>query len=343
MYINQSVGAGGINKKNEVFFIQELLTLLATENMQLDVLKADGICGANTKTAIEKFQRLVVKLKSPDKRIDPNGRSEKLLIAKVNEMDITVVASVAKKHGLKKAGAQQHSSGSKQLIYRSHARKVVSNYSENIIKLAMNYAGISRCDISSTLRTFDDQARIMYNNCSAYPNATSVATLRNARGWGYRAAGQAVEEVYFTKKENGKEQCLKAMKDKVESLYKEGKKVSLHCVSEADYKKKNVLDIPYSSVNATKRQQFETALMGISKEILNIRYKKPSQEDTHIEKLIIEDKCWHLEIPQLAKTMVNKQGDATRTKAGTSPSTANQMHSIEEAIRSLLGILDRYL
>ncbi len=110
------------------------------------------------------------------------------------------MASVAKKFGLSKAGSQSHSSIPKQIIYRSKARKVLSDYTTKIIKLAMSYGGISKCDISSTLRTFDDQTRIMYNNCSAYPNATSVAALRTARGWGYAAAGRSVEEIYYKNK-----------------------------------------------------------------------------------------------------------------------------------------------
>lgn len=320
MYINGSVGTGGINKNVDVKFIQDMLSQLALQDMRLDTLKADGACGPKTKEAIGKFQQYIVKLKKPDQRIDPNGRSEKTLVAHVNNLDSTLgntldnnlANTLAKKYGLVKAGAQSHNPGIKQIIYREHARKVLTGYTENVIKLAMNYAGINQCDISSTLRTFDDQARIMYNNCAAYSNATSVSTLRAARGWGYKAAGQAVETVYFAKKSEDKADCLAAMKEKITELYSNGQKVSLHCVSEADYKLRNVLDIPYSSVHASKQKAFELALMGMTENVLQSRHPAPVKSEIYIDKLIIEDRCWHLEIPQTGKkiTGLNDAGKA---------------------------------
>jgi len=344
MYISGSVGAGGINNKNDVKFVQELLTLLATEDMRLDMLTADGSCGKQTKTAIEKYQRHIVKLKKPDQRIDPNGRSEKVLLATVSGMNKSTVATTAKKYGLAKAGAQAHIAGPKHIVYRTNARKVLSSYTENIVKLAMSYAGVNTCDISSTLRTFDDQTRIMYDNCGAYPNATSVTALRSARGWGYAAAGRSVEEVYYAKKSEGQEKCKQAMKNKIEALYKESKKVSLHCVSEADYNNKNVLDIPYSSVNAGKRREFETALMGMTREIKNIRYKKPAQGEIYIDRMIIEDKCWHLEIPQSDKKIIDKDKlTAKATAGGKALQSLPQTQTLGGALRMLLGYLEKLL
>ena len=85
------------------------------------------------------------------------------------------------------------------IIYGEHARHEVSEYSENVIKLAMRSADVSSLVFSSTRRTIGDQARIMYENCSRYA-VTSVAELRAARGWGYAPTGWAVEEVYFDNK-----------------------------------------------------------------------------------------------------------------------------------------------
>ena len=86
--------------------------------------------------------------------------------------------------------------------------------------------------------------------------------------------------------------------------------VSLHCVAEADYKKKNVLDIPYSSVAANKRKDFETTLMGMSQEICNARYARPIPGESYITRLIIEDKCWHIEISQDNKVLPNQKKPA---------------------------------
>lgn len=307
MYIKQSVGFGGKNLKNDLSFIQELLNLFAEEDDRIPTLVVDGVYGNNTKTAIYNFQRYYVNLKSPDSRIDPNGRSEKTLIAKAIEIDNELITTLIKKYGLKKENAAIAGNGPRQIQYRANARKVLTTYTENIVKLAMAYAGINKCDISSTLRTFDDQTRIMYDNCSAYPNASSVSTLRAARGWGYSAAGQAVEEIFFANKSKGEDETKKLMRAKIESLYNEGKMVSLHCVSETDYNKKNVLDIPYSSVIVNKRKDFELALMGMSQEIKNIRYPKPTPGEFYITRLIIEDKCWHIEIAQTNKLLPNQK------------------------------------
>lgn len=253
MYITKSVGVGGKNSKNEVMFVQAALNVLSEEDFRLQSLVEDGKYGPNVGKAIKLYQQHTVKLKTPDGRVDPDGRSEKTLISKLLEIDVGLLPELVKKYGLKKV-SQNHSGGVRTVVYRKHAKKVVSVYSKNIVKLAMAYAGINKCDFSSTLRTFDDQARIMYNNCSAYGTATSVNTLRAARGWGYAATGREVEQVYYDTKASGESKTLAAMKSKIELFYKAGKKVSLHCVSEADYRRKNVLDIPYSSVAAAKKK-----------------------------------------------------------------------------------------
>lgn len=312
MYINQSVGLGAKNQPNDVMFVQELLNLYAVEDRRMPTVTVDGKFGKNTKTAIYNFQLFIVKLKTPDSKIDPNGRCEKTLVAKAIEVDNELLPTLVKKYNLKKEKPAIAGSGPRIINYRTNAKKVLSIYTENIVKLAMGYAGIANCDISSTLRTFDDQARIMHDNCSAYPGATSVSTLRAARGWGYSAAGQEVEKIYYKNKEEGKkeDEIKTAMKEKIESLYKESKMVSLHCVAEADYKNKNVLDIPYSSVAINKRKDFETALMSMSQEINNARYTRPIPGEYYITRLIIEDKCWHIEISQDMKALPNQKKPA---------------------------------
>jgi len=307
MYIKNSVGQGGKNNKNDVSFIQELINEVALDDMRIPTLSVDGKNGKQTEEGIAKFQRYIVKLSKPDSRIDPNGRTEKTLVAKVVELDIEFIPTLLKKYNLKKEKFAITGSGPRIISYRSNAKKVLSTYTENIVKLAMAYGGINKCDISSTIRTFDDQARIMYDNCSAYPAATSVATLRTARGWGYSTAGQTIEKIYFDNKSKSADETKKLMKDKIVELYKNGTKVSLHCVSESDYKNKNVLDIPYSSVPSNKRKAFEQALMGMAKETKNARYTQPARGEIYITRLIIENKCWHIEISQTNKPLPNQK------------------------------------
>ncbi|WP_437762362.1 hypothetical protein WMF27_46730 [Sorangium sp. So ce281] len=310
MYISDSVGENGKNDVNDVKFVQEILNMIASKDAHMPTLTVDGKAGKKTSDAINKLQRIYVKLKTPDNRIDPNGRSEKTLVANALAIDKASLAELVKKHQRKEVSPAVHQKGPKTITYRVHARRVLSTYTENIVKLAMTYAGINKCDISSTIRTFDDQARIMYENCFAYRAASSVESLRAARGWGYAAPGKEVEKVYYSKKTAGKEATTAAMKSKIEELYRQGQQVSLHCVSQSDYFRKNVLDIPYNSVDGNKRKDLEVALMGMAQEVKNARHAKPIPGEPYVSRLIIEDKCWHLEIDQTHKQLPNQARSA---------------------------------
>src|SRR5277367_3374272 len=70
--ISQSVGKGGINIRQDVVTVQQLL-----KNAGLNPGAADGICGPKTIATILQYQRQF--LPSPDGRIDPNGTTWKRL------------------------------------------------------------------------------------------------------------------------------------------------------------------------------------------------------------------------------------------------------------------------
>ncbi|WP_143735490.1 hypothetical protein [Microbulbifer mangrovi] len=283
-------------------------------------IQVDGISGPKTNNAIAKFQTFYVKLKQPDSRIDPNGRSEKTLIAKAIEIDKDLIPTLVKKHGVRRQTPGKSGAGPRNIHYRSNAKRVVSTYTENVVKLAMGFGGIVKCDISSTIRTMNDQARIMYGNCASFSAATSVSSLRSARGWGYAAAGRKVEEVFFENKSKPRAEVISLMEKKIVSISKGGVRVSLHCVPDAEYKRNNILDIPYSSVEVSRRKDFEIALMGMSTEVKNLRYRQPVKAEEYISRLIIEDKCWHLEIPQLNKALPNaKAPSAPVVRYGNRP------------------------
>lgn len=69
--ISGSVGAGGINRYNDVAEIQELLNTRLPAGMRS--LRIDGDYGPLTAAAIENVQRRFVGLSRPDGRIDPHG------------------------------------------------------------------------------------------------------------------------------------------------------------------------------------------------------------------------------------------------------------------------------
>ena len=67
--ITASVGQGGKNVKADVITVQTLL------NKKGAKLTVDGSCGPKTIAAITAFQKQIVKLASPDGRIDPGGKT----------------------------------------------------------------------------------------------------------------------------------------------------------------------------------------------------------------------------------------------------------------------------
>ena len=66
--IESSVGLGGINRKNDVTIVQQLL-----KNSGFPYLRVDGICGRNTKRAIIAYQKYFHF--SPYGIIEPGGKT----------------------------------------------------------------------------------------------------------------------------------------------------------------------------------------------------------------------------------------------------------------------------
>lgn len=75
--ISSSVGRGGVNIPTDVRQIQTLLA----KTVAGVTLPINGTVDARTISAIEDFQRRVVKMVNPDGRIDPGGRTYKALAA----------------------------------------------------------------------------------------------------------------------------------------------------------------------------------------------------------------------------------------------------------------------
>lgn len=78
--IAQSVGHGGANREADVRVVQGLLNRYV-RLLGLKALKVDGRIGPATVGAIRAFQHKLVGLKQVDGRVDPNGRTLKLLLA----------------------------------------------------------------------------------------------------------------------------------------------------------------------------------------------------------------------------------------------------------------------
>lgn len=91
MNINQSVGKGGVNLKDDVSIVQELLNRSILPPSAL--LSVDGIVGIKTIRAIETYQRNKVGIKLPDGLIEPGKKTW----ASLSRLATTVTSSSASK------------------------------------------------------------------------------------------------------------------------------------------------------------------------------------------------------------------------------------------------------
>lgn len=74
-----SVGEGGRNVHDDVLTVQKLLNKNAHLVAAIGVVPEDGNLDARTQAAIVAFQRTIVHLSAPDGRIDPRGRTFRIL------------------------------------------------------------------------------------------------------------------------------------------------------------------------------------------------------------------------------------------------------------------------
>ena len=81
--IKASVGRNGINERNDVKIIQRMLNEYS--NGSLFTLNVDGIAGLKTCNAIYRFQKEIVKLSAPDSRVDPKGKTIRILTKPAKE------------------------------------------------------------------------------------------------------------------------------------------------------------------------------------------------------------------------------------------------------------------
>lgn len=109
---------------------------------------------------------------------------------------------------------------------------IVSQKTKNVLAYLAKEAGMKRILITSTIRTPESQANAMYNSIISYA-----------------APGEAVKRVRDECKKSGlsKEATIKKMVEKIIEFQSKGQRVSLHCVSNDQYEKMNVVDIGLNS------------------------------------------------------------------------------------------------
>ena len=95
MSIKGSVGKGGGNAKTDVKVVQAALNENLDRTLGAVRLTVDGLCGENTQREIDRYQREVMNIGSPDGRVDPNGRMiQDLAEGFVGELNFSVLLGI---------------------------------------------------------------------------------------------------------------------------------------------------------------------------------------------------------------------------------------------------------
>ncbi|GHS71422.1 hypothetical protein EKTHUN627_22210 [Enterobacter kobei] len=241
-----------------------------SEQTKKEVLKSVGVENANTKAAIE-YSRSHIVLPKGSKSADSEKKSNVIHIKTT-----TTDKSVARRSKSDPEKHQTTSEGNAKKISVVNdfepvvdfskdiplsLKNLVTNHSLDIMKGIMKSAGVHKIMITSTLRTAEKQVDAMYMNMK---NKGIQSQLDY-----YAAAGREVVQAAIAvggidkSKEN---QVKKAMVDKVNSLQKDGRLVSKHCVSLESYAQRNVFDISKKLLPAALQRAFDKAITKYAKD-----------------------------------------------------------------------------
>lgn len=235
-----------------------------SEQTKKEILKSVGVENANTKAAIE-YSRSHIVLPKGSKSADSEKKNNVIHI-KTTTTDKSVAGrskNEPEKHQTTSEGKTKSVSFDKDfvpaIIFSSKIpedlKNIVSNQSLDIMKEIMKSSGVHKITITSTLRTVQKQVVAMYDNMRSKGIQSQLDY--------YAAPGREVVQtgVDAGGTDKNKESVVKkAMMDKVESLQKDGRLVSKHCVSLEEYALRNVFDISKTSMPAKLQRAFDKAL-----------------------------------------------------------------------------------
>ncbi|WP_163461455.1 LysM peptidoglycan-binding domain-containing protein [Klebsiella michiganensis] len=241
-----------------------------SEQTKKEILKSVGVENANVKAAIE-YSRSHIVLPKGSKSADSEKESNVIHI-KTTTTDQSVAGrskNEPEKHQTTSEGKAKNVSVDKNFEpvvdfskdIPLSLKNLVTNHSLDIMKGIMKSAGVHKIMITSTLRTAEKQVDAMYMNMK---NKGIQSQLDY-----YAAAGREVVQAAIAvggidkSKEN---QVKKAMVDKVNSLQKDGRLVSKHCVSLESYAQRNVFDISKKLLPAALQRDFDKAITKYAKD-----------------------------------------------------------------------------
>ena len=241
-----------------------------SEQTKKEILKSVGVENANVKAAIE-YSRSHIVLPKGSKSADSEKESNVIHI-KTTTTDQSVAGrskNEPEKHQTTSEGKAKNVSVDKNFEpvvdfskdIPLSLKNLVTNHSLDIMKGIMKSADVHKIMITSTLRTAEKQVDAMYMNMK---NKGIQSQLDY-----YAAAGREVVQAAIAvggidkSKEN---QVQKAMVDKVNSLQKDGRLVSKHCVSLESYAQRNVFDISKKLLPAALQRAFDKAITKYAKD-----------------------------------------------------------------------------
>lgn len=286
--IIRSVGLNGANEKSDVKFIQYALNFYVDfHKSTLSVLNVDGICGSKTIGAIKTFQKDYVGIKSPDGRVDPNGKTLRYLTMYLSNKNKNYKIQEPLKKEYRLVGLDGINVSYSADIKKE--RRIVSLYAINVIKIALKECGMNHAVITSTLRTPEDQAEIMYRHAKV--NVLKQKSL-------YGRNGDEVLDVFISNETKNKDEIINLMKEKIESLMAKNRIVSNHCSTIENFSKKNIFDIGVRSTESLSKNFDKEKLTQAFKDLARQGYIK-----NFIDETMKSNNCWHIEIVPNGKNL----------------------------------------
>lgn len=259
MIIDQAVGGTGApNATKDVLRVKELFEVARYHTLASvpGVLGAGGqVCidssfrgigdpfSSKMEEVIRSFQREVVGSKSPDGRIDPGGGTIDALVAEARKT-VYMVDKESRQYSDPRVTMAIAGKGFPNIM-KGNIQKphLISESTISALRLLGYCCGLQQMKISEGIRSYEMMA--------SYFLRKITSGSRGVRGEGYRLALKILKEHNGGKpfvKGSVPDEHTKTVADKMRKRCKETKtRVSLHVVSEDEYKKLNVVDLGYNS------------------------------------------------------------------------------------------------
>lgn len=305
-----SVGRRGSNRKPDVKTIQDALNAINSTTPGYKRLEPDSLIGPKTIGAILEFQIRVVKLRNPDGRVDPGGKTLKALNADAKGPPPPAPLAPGGGDAIAPGGTVDAppnlsgwyvatAGGTKNIGYKDTValnRRLVSDYSNLVIAEALSRAGMPGAIVTSTMRTAREQAVTMHYYCGqTYKKTKSLAGQYS----NYKSAGDKVIDVFrdnhLTKTSA---EVVSLMEAKINALQKTSNRVSGHIRTVSGYKTRNIIDIGIGSCE----RAFGASNVKVD---ALCRAFRALEVEGYIAKFVDEtrktNKCWHIEIIPNAK------------------------------------------